>query len=216
MLHKNLHSFILSYSWVAQSAEAFLGKIFACSYSIAGCNVISGNPADHLVHRHTHRVVRGSLFVCGRPDGRLTALTTLEASTCLAVNQASSIQSIGGTCESITIGHNMSELPLSYKHVSLPTLRPQFLCEKLLDESDQTVPGASQMMLSATGTLKGPATFSESGQSDTSNKSNSGRGGKSFRSFIRKSSSIPDDEMSSSKHRSSGSLLGELNLTSVI
>ena len=203
---------------MAQSAEAFLGKIFACSYSIAGCNVISGNPADHLVHRHTHRVVRGSLFVCGRPDGRLTALTTLEASTCLAVNQASSIQSIGGTCESITIGHNMSELPLSYKHVSLPTLRPQFLCEKLLDESDQTVPGASQMMLSATGTLKaGPATFSESGQSDTSNKSNSGRGGKSFRSFRRKSSSsIPDDEMSSSKHRSSGSLLGELNLTSVI
>ena len=37
--------------WVAQSAEAFLGKIFACSYSIAGCNVLSGNPADHLVHR---------------------------------------------------------------------------------------------------------------------------------------------------------------------
>ena len=85
--------------WVAQAAEAFLGKIFACSYSIAGLNVLSGNPADHLVHRHTHRVVRGSLLLCGRPDGRLTALTTLEASSCLAVNQASSIQSIGGTCE---------------------------------------------------------------------------------------------------------------------
>jgi hypothetical protein len=39
--------------WVAQSAEAFLSKIFACSYSIAGLNVLSGNPADHLVHRHT-------------------------------------------------------------------------------------------------------------------------------------------------------------------
>ena len=37
--------------WVAQAAEAFLGKIFACSYSIAGCGVLSGNPADHLVHR---------------------------------------------------------------------------------------------------------------------------------------------------------------------
>lgn len=95
--------------WVAQAAEAFLGKIFACSYSIAGCGVISGNPADHLVHRHTHRVVRGSLLICGRPDdGRLAALTTAEASVCLAVNQASSIQSIGGTCESITIGHNPS------------------------------------------------------------------------------------------------------------
>jgi len=85
--------------WVSQCAEAFLSKIFACSYSIAGLNVLSANPSDHLVHRHTHRVVRGSLLVCGRPDGRLAALTTLEASTCLAVNQASSIQSIGGTCE---------------------------------------------------------------------------------------------------------------------
>ncbi len=125
--------------WVAQSAEAFLSKIFACSYSIAGLNVLSGNPADHLVHRHTHRVVRGSLLVCGRPDGRLTALTTLEASTCLAVNQASSIQSIGGTCESITIGHNKSKLPLSAKAIFLESFRPQFLCEKLLEESDSNV-----------------------------------------------------------------------------
>ena len=37
--------------WVAQSIEAFLSKIFARSYSIAGLNVLSGNPADHLVHR---------------------------------------------------------------------------------------------------------------------------------------------------------------------
>ena len=101
--------------WVSQCADAFLSKIFACSYSIAGLNVLNGNPADHLVHRHTHRVVRGTLLVCGRPDGRLPALTSLEASTCLSINQASSIQSIGGTCESITIGHNKSKLPLS-KH----------------------------------------------------------------------------------------------------
>lgn len=110
-----------------------------------------------LVHRHTHRVVRGSLFLCGRPDGRLTALTTLEASTCLAVNQASSIQSIGGTCESITIGHNMSKLPLSYKGIFLETHRPQFLCEKLLDENDEE--GAAEkkqakaMNLTPTGNL---------------------------------------------------------------
>lgn len=90
--------------WVSQCAEAFLGKIFACSYSIAGCGVLSGNPTDHLVHRHTHRVVRGSLLLCGRPDGRLSALTSLETSVCLSINQASSIQSIGGTCESVTIG----------------------------------------------------------------------------------------------------------------
>jgi hypothetical protein len=37
--------------WVAQSVEAFLSKIFARSYSIAGLSVLSGNPADHLVHR---------------------------------------------------------------------------------------------------------------------------------------------------------------------
>ncbi|KAL7540954.1 hypothetical protein ACHAXR_010517, partial [Thalassiosira sp. AJA248-18] len=122
--------------WVAQSAEAFLSKIFACSYSIAGLNVLSGNPADHLVHRHTHRVVRGSLLVCGRPDGRLPALTSLEASTCLSVNQASSIQSMGGTCESITIGHNKSKLPLSHKAIYLKSHRPLFLSEKILDSID--------------------------------------------------------------------------------
>ena len=138
--------------WVAQSAEAFLSKIFACSYSIAGLNVLSGNPADHLVHRHTHRVVRGSLLVCGRPDGRLTALTTLEASTCLAVNQASSIQSIGGTCESITIGHNKSKLPLSAKAIFLETIRPLFLCERLLKESDGSM--VSDMIFTSTGKLK--------------------------------------------------------------
>jgi hypothetical protein len=122
--------------WVAQSAEAFLSKIFACSYSIAGLNVLSGNPADHLVHRHTHRVVRGTLLVCGRPDGRLPALTSLEASTCLSINQASSIQSMGGTCESITIGHNKSKLPLSKRAIYLKSHRPLFLSEKVLDDLD--------------------------------------------------------------------------------
>lgn len=99
-------------------------------------NVLSGNPADHLVHRMTHRVVRGSLLICGRPDGRLPALTSLEASTCLSVNQASSIQSIGGTCESITIGHNKSKLPLSHKAIYLKSHRPLFLSEKVLDDID--------------------------------------------------------------------------------
>ena len=149
--------------WVAQSAEAFLSKIFACSYSIAGLNVLSGNPADHLVHRHTHRVVRGSLLVCGRPDGRLTALTTSEASTCLAVNQASSIQSLGGTCESITIGHNASKLPLTARGIFLESFRPQFLCERMLAAKEEgkldssgrdVIPEAKPMEMTATGNLK--------------------------------------------------------------
>ena len=74
---------------VAQTAEAFLSKLMACSYSAAGLAVFSGNPADHLLHRMTHRVVRGTLLACGRPDGRLVALSNAEQSVCLAVNQAS-------------------------------------------------------------------------------------------------------------------------------
>ena len=114
-----------TFKGVAQAAEAFLSKIFARSYSIAGLNVLSGNPSDHLVHRHTHRVVRGSLLICGRPDGRLTALTSAECAVNLSVNQASSIQSMGGTCESITIGHNPSKLGLTKMNIALPTYRPK-------------------------------------------------------------------------------------------
>ena len=97
--------------WVAQAAEAFLSKIFAVSYSIAGLNVLSGNPSDHFVHRHTHRVVRGTLVICGRPDGRLSALSSAEAAVCLAFNQTSSIKSWGGTCESISVGVSAKLLP---------------------------------------------------------------------------------------------------------
>ncbi len=122
--------------WVAQAAEAFLSKIFACSYSIAGINVHSANPADHLVHRMTHRVVRGSLLICGRPDGRLSALTAAENSVSLSINQASSIQSIGSTCETVTIGHNEFKLPLSERAIFLDRNRPLFLCEYLLAEKD--------------------------------------------------------------------------------
>ena len=131
--------------WVAQSAEALLSKLFACSYSAAGIGVISGNPADHLVHRHTHRVVRGALMVCGRPDGRLSALTSLEATVCLSVNQASSIPSIGSTLESITIGHNPSTMPLTAKNIFLDRNRPLFLCEKLLTEKEGVHPEELKM-----------------------------------------------------------------------
>jgi len=120
--------------WVAQAADAFLSKIFACSYSAAGITVLSGNPSDHLVHRHTHRVVRGALLVVGRPDGRLSALTTAEATTSLSLSQASSIQSFGGTCESITIGHSPYKLPLSKHGIYLNRHRPLYLCEKYYEE----------------------------------------------------------------------------------
>lgn len=120
----------------AQSAEAFLSKIFACSYSIAGLNVLSSNPADHLVHRMTHRVVRGSLLICGRPDGRLSALTATESAVSLSVNQASSIQSLGSTCESVTIGHNPFKLSLTANGIFLKRFRPLFLCEHLIGDDE--------------------------------------------------------------------------------
>lgn len=88
------------------------------------------------MHRHTHRVVRGTLAIFGRPDGRLSALSTAEASVCLSVNQASSIQSWGGTCESITIGHNPFKLDLTINGIFLKRHRPLFFCERLLVETD--------------------------------------------------------------------------------
>ena len=118
--------------WVAQSVEAFASKLFALAYKNASITVASGNPADHLVHRHTHRVVRGCLLAIGRPDGRLNALTSAENTVSLSLNQASSIQNYGVTCESISIGHNPFKLPLSSGGIALPTHRPQFLCEREL------------------------------------------------------------------------------------
>ena len=115
--------------WVAQSVEAYLSKLFACAYSATGLAVYSANPTDHLVHRMTHRVVRGGLLACGRPDGRLMAMTTAEAAVCLSVSQASSILSIGSTLESLTIGHNPFPLPLAEHNLFLPTFRKKFLCE---------------------------------------------------------------------------------------
>ena len=115
--------------WIAQALEAFVSKLFALAYSIATVNVLSGNPLDHLVHRHTHRVVRGCLLAVGRPDGRLNALTASENTTCLSVNQASSIQNMGVTCESLTLGHNPFKLPLSKYAVFLPRNRIKFLSE---------------------------------------------------------------------------------------
>lgn len=82
----------------------------------------------------THRVVRGTLCLIGRPDGRLNALTAMESSVCLSVNQASSIQSLGSRCESVTIGHNPFKLPLSTRAIFLDRYRPLFLCEHLLDQ----------------------------------------------------------------------------------
>lgn len=130
------------------------------------------------------------------------------------MNQASSIQSIGGTCESITIGHNMSELPLSYKGIFLGTHRPQFLCEKLLDENDEE--GAAEkkqakaMNLTPTGNLVSSKTsyssFRPNGSSneelDTVHEEpKKKKFGLSFRRS--KSTAANEDDLNTSKHRRS-------------
>ena len=156
--------------WVAQCAEAFLSKLFACSYSIAGLNVHSANPSDHLVHRYTHRVTRGTLLICGRPDGRLMALTSAESSVLLSVSQASSIQSFGGRCESVTIGHNPFDNPLCYKTIFLERFRPLFLCERVLDMTASPAPNIPQERISGLSKLAllVPAAKRSSGVSEPS------------------------------------------------
>lgn len=118
--------------YVAQCLESYVSKLFALSYSYAPLAVYSANPVDHLVHRHTHRVVRGTLLAIGRPDGRVHALSSSENSVCLAIKQANSIQNLGVTAEAFTIGHNPCALSRT-SHVVLPRSRPTFLSEALLE-----------------------------------------------------------------------------------
>lgn len=181
--------------WIRLSYNAFcrsvvLVQIFACAYSIATVNVHSGNPSDHFVHRHTHRVVRGTLLLCGRPDGRLSALTTAEAATCLSVNQASSIQSLGGTCETVTIGHNPFKLPLSKKAIFLKRKRPLFLCERLLVENDAETQQSEASLLSS---IRPSGRSSSSSGSRRPTSSNS-RSGKSLWRRLLSSGSSPGNE----------------------
>ena len=85
------------------------------------------------MHRYTHRIVRGCLLAIGRPDGRLNALSSLEATISLSVYQATSIQNYGVTCETVTIGHSPYKLPLSEQHLTLPGKRSKFFCEAECD-----------------------------------------------------------------------------------
>lgn len=57
--------------YVHQLLESYVSKLFALSYSIASLDVHGANAMDHLVHRFTHRVYRGTLIAVGRTDGRL-------------------------------------------------------------------------------------------------------------------------------------------------
>ncbi len=95
--------------------------------------------------------MRGALLAVGRPDGRLNALASAEATCNLSVNQASSIQNWGVTLESFTLGHNPVKLGLSAGAVFLPRSRPLFICERVLESVDvQRSSAASDVMADLT------------------------------------------------------------------
>ena len=145
--------------WVAQSVEAYVSKLFALSYSIATISVASGNAVDHLVHRYTHRVVRGSLLAVGRPDARLNALTSADSATCLSVSQACAINNLNANCEAITLGHHANKLQMTEACLVLPTIRQKFLCELLLEKDSSPLMAMRESTGGAIGTLDDSRSF---------------------------------------------------------
>ena len=164
--------------WVSQCVEAMASKLFAITYSNTGVSFYSANPADHLVHRFTHRVVRGALLAVGRPDGRLASLASTEASVCLSVNQASSIQNMGVCLESLTLGHNPSKLPLSSHAVYLPSCRPDYLGEREVKKYDLNYDGAGKSAGALLGDFENLWKRSEQAEHDRRAKEAAGKKGK--------------------------------------
>jgi hypothetical protein len=116
--------------YVNQLIESYVSKLFAESYSIASVDVHGANAVDHLVHRFTHRVVRGLLIAVGRPDGRLFALTKAESWVLMALQQCKSIVHLLSPPEILTVGHNPYVNPsVIDKHLVLERRRPKFFCE---------------------------------------------------------------------------------------
>ena len=118
--------------FVHQLLEMYVSKLFALSFGIAGLDVHGSNPADHLVHRFTHRVSRGVMLAFGRPDGRLCSQTKVEGWTLMALLQARTIQNLGTGPEVLTVGHNSYRNALMDTAIVLPTHRPRLLCESVL------------------------------------------------------------------------------------
>ena len=116
--------------YVHQLLESYVSKLFAESYSIASVDVHGANAVDHLVHRFTHRVVRGLLVAVGRPDGRLFALTKAESWVLMALQQCKSIVHLMSPPEILTVGHNpYVNSSVIDTHLVLERRRPKFFCE---------------------------------------------------------------------------------------
>jgi len=79
------------------------------------------------------------------------------------VNQASSIQNFGVTCESITLGHNPSSMPLTTRNIFLPRQRPLFFSEHVVECEHTTAKGMSS------GALMGMLTGLRSSEAEEEN-----------------------------------------------
>ena len=120
--------------YVHQLVENYVSKLFSLSYSIASLEVHGANAIDHLVHRFTHRVYRGTLIAVGRTDGRLFSQSKGESWILMAMQQCKAIMHLGCGPEIISVGHNpYSNQNIFSQQTTLGTHRPLFLCETVSD-----------------------------------------------------------------------------------
>jgi len=81
---------------------------------------------------------------------------------CLSVSQASSIQNMGVTCESITVGHNPFKIPLSAAALVLPRKRPLFFTEHEMEKGAERGMGkakSASALMGQMSTLKSVSRF---------------------------------------------------------
>lgn len=116
--------------YVHQLLESYVSKLFSQSYSIASIDVHGANGVDHLVHRFTHRVYRGTLIAVGRTDGRLFSQSKGESWILMAMQQCKAIMHLGAGPEIVSVGHNpFTNTDVLKNHVVIDNRRPRFLCE---------------------------------------------------------------------------------------
>jgi hypothetical protein len=91
--------------WIHPLLTNYISKLFSLSFGIASLDVQGANPADHLLHTHAHRLVRGTLLFLGIPDGRCSPLQRAEAqAVLLAARQSDGIRHWGTGPEIVAIG----------------------------------------------------------------------------------------------------------------
>ena len=102
--------------YVHQLLESYVSKMFSLSYSIGSLEVHGANAIDHLVHRFTHRVYRGTLIAVGRTDGRVFSQSKGESWILMAMQQCKAIMHLGSGPEIISVGHNPYNNPSLFTH----------------------------------------------------------------------------------------------------